>query len=129
MKNLKLWLIFFAVLLFAACRTSPIYNVSGTQVVTGTGKQVSLDEVGRAITTAGAALGWQMKTVSPGNIVGKLNLRKHTAVVDVTYDTRSYSINYKDSVNRDYNGQKIHSNYNGWIQNLDRDIRAQLGML
>lgn len=129
MKNLKLWLIFFAVLLFAACRTSPIYNVSGAQVVTGTGKQVSLDEVGRVITTAGAALSWQMKTVSPGNIVGTLNLRNHTAVVDVTYDTRSYSINYKDSVNLDYNGQKIHSNYNGWIQNLDRDIRAQLGKL
>ena len=129
MKNLKLWLIFFAVLLFAACRTSPIYNVSGAQVVTGTGKQVSLDEVGRAITTAGAALGWQMKTVSPGNIVGTLNLRNHSAVVDVTYDTRSYSINYKDSVNLKYNGQKIHSNYNGWIQNLDRDIRAQLGKL
>jgi hypothetical protein len=129
MKNLKLWLIFFAVLLFAACRASPIYNVSGAQVVTGTGKQVSLDEVGRAITAAGAALSWQMKTVSPGNIVGTLNLRNHTAVVDVTYDTRSYSINYKDSVNLDYNGQRIHSNYNGWIQNLDRDIRAQLGKL
>ncbi|MGH8744379.1 MAG: hypothetical protein ACREUY_08895, partial [Burkholderiales bacterium] len=96
---------------------------------TVSGQKISLDEVGKAITRAGVALSWQMKTVKPGNIVATLNLRGHTAVVDVTYNTQSYSINYKDSVNLKYDGKNIHPNYNGWIQNLDKGIRAQISAI
>ena len=49
-----------------------------------------------------------------------------TTVVDVKYDTKNYSITYKDSSNLDYTGDSIHKNYNGWIQNLNRGINAQL---
>lgn len=129
MKTIKLGLIIAAgVLLIAACAT-PVLNVSNTPVQTGSGHKASLDDVGKAITRAGVALGWQMKTAKPGNIVGTLNLRGHTAVVDVTYDTQTYNITYKDSVNLKYDGKNIHPNYNGWIQNLDRGIRAQISAL
>ena len=57
---------------------------------------------------------------------GTLNLRSHTAIVDITYDTRTYSIKYKDSTNLGYDGRNIHSNYNGWIENLDKGIQTQL---
>ncbi|HSS46736.1 MAG TPA: hypothetical protein VLL03_04905 [Burkholderiales bacterium] len=129
MKNIKLGLIIVAgILLVAACAT-PVLNVSNAPVQTGSGQKASLDGMGKAITRAGVALGWQMKTVKPGNIVGTLTLRGHTAVVEVTYDTQTYNITYKDSVNLNYDGKNIHRNYNGWIQNLDRGIRAQLSTL
>ena len=131
MKNIKLGLIIAAsILLVAACRgTAPILNVSNAPVQTGSGQKLSLDAVGKVITSAGVTLGWQMKTVKPGTIVGTLNLRNHTAVVEVTYNTENYSINYKDSENLKYNGTNIHPNYNGWIRNLDSGIRAQLKTL
>jgi hypothetical protein len=44
----------------------------------------------------------------------------------VTYDTKTYNIQYKDSSNLDYNGTSIHKNYNGWVENLDKAIRSQL---
>ena len=34
-----------------------------------------------------------------------------------------------DSSNLQYDGKTIHSNYNGWIQNLDKAIRTQLTLL
>jgi hypothetical protein len=119
--------VFIAVLatLIAGCAGAPVYNVSGSPVNTNSGK-ASLDDVGKAITQAGINLGWQMNTVKPGHIVGTLNLRSHSAIVDVTYNTKSYDIAYKDSSNLNYNGSTIHKNYNGWVQNLDRKIQAQL---
>ena len=118
-------LVMFAV----GCRGSvPVYNV--TEVPVAASKpNPSLDEVGKAIQRAGVQLGWEMKEMKPGYIVGTLNIRKHLAVVDVNYSTRSYSITYKDSTELQYDGKSIHQNYNGWVQNLDKGIRAQLSIL
>lgn len=116
-----------AVLLFAGCRSAPVYNVSSAPVVTA--KKATLEEVGRAITRAGVGLGWQMVPREPGKMEGVLVLRTHRAVVDITYDTATYSIKYKDSSELQYDGTNIHSNYNGWIQNLDKAIRAQLSAI
>jgi hypothetical protein len=70
-----------------------------------------------------------MQQTNPGNVAGTLVVRDHKAVVDVNYDLKSYSIKYKDSTNLSYNGTSIHSNYNGWIQNLDKAIRTQLSLI
>ena len=49
------------------------------------------------------------------------------AVVDIEYTAKVYSINYKESSpSLHYDGRSIHSNYNGWIENLDRAIRNRL---
>jgi hypothetical protein len=56
-------------------------------------------------------------------------LRTHVAVVDIDYDQRAYNIRYKDSTNLDYTGTTIHRNYNGWVENLDKAIKAQLAGL
>lgn len=114
-----------AMAVVAGCAGAPVYNVSGSPVNANSGK-ASLDDIGKAIKTAGINLGWQMRDVKPGHIVGTLNLRSHQAVVDVTYNTKSYDIAYKDSSNLNYNGSTIHKNYNSWVQNLDRNIQAQL---
>jgi hypothetical protein len=116
-----------ATLMLAGCRSAPIYDVASAPVIAP--KEVSMQDVERAITRAGAGLGWMMNPKGPGQIEGILVLRTHKAVVDITYDTKTYNIKYKDSANLDYNGSSIHSNYNGWVQNLDKGIRTQLGLI
>jgi hypothetical protein len=116
------------VLLVSACATQPVYNVANAPVAASK-PNPSLDEVGKAIQRAGVALGWQMKESKPGHMLATLYLRTHVAVVDINYSVKSYSIQYKDSTDLKYDGETIHRNYNGWIQNLDKGIRAQLSTL
>lgn len=115
-------------LLIVGCRSAPVYNVTSSPV-TSSKANLTLDDISKAILRAGGALGWQMKEVKPGHMLGTIHLRTHVAVVDINYSTTSYSITYKDSTNLDYDGTNIHSNYNGWIQNLEKGIRTQLSLL
>lgn len=108
----------------AGCSTQPIYNVDQTAATSG--RPLTQEQVRSAIIRAGAALGWQMKDEGPGMLVGTLHLRAHTAVVSIPYTANSYSIKYRSSVNLEESGGKIHKNYNGWIQNLQKGIATQL---
>ena len=112
----------------AACmRCGPIQNVTDAPVPAASGKPLGAEDVKKAIIRAGGTLGWKMDEQAPGKIVGTLNVRTHTAVVEIPYSARSYSINYKSSVNlSEEGGQTIHNNYNGWVKNLDKGIQAQL---
>jgi hypothetical protein len=74
-------------------------------------------------------MGWIIKSQSPGNLIGTLHLQKHTAVVDIKHDIKNYSIMCKNSTSLKYNGTSIHSNYNGWIENLKKAINVQLSAL
>ena len=109
----------------AACTSRPIRNVDNDPVVTS-GKPATMAGVEQAIVRAGKGLGWVMTPVKPGELSGRLSLREHVAVVDITYDTKRFSIKYKDSENLDHADGNIHRNYNGWIENLEREIRANL---
>lgn len=106
----------------AACRVAPVYNVHETALMS---EDTSVEQVGKVIERAGASLGWLMREVEPGHMVGRLVLRTHVAEVDINYDEDSFTIAYKDSVNLKYDGTRIHQNYNGWIQNLEKAIIAQ----
>jgi hypothetical protein len=123
---LVLCVLFVAVM---GCRGGgAIYNVKEAPVATASGKTPSLDEIQKAIVTAGTGLNWRMAVVKPGLIVGTLSVRSHMAIVNIVYDTKNYSITYKDSTNLKYDAEKqtIHENYRGWIQNLDNAIRSRL---
>lgn len=119
-----------ATVLVAGCaRTGAIYNVTDSPVATPGGKTLTAANVRAAIVTAGTANGWRIVDAGPGKLEGTLNLRTHLAVVEIPYSARSYSIVYKRSENLyEANGQ-IHSNYNGWVQNLDRAIRTELSRI
>ena len=108
---------------------APIYNVNSAPIPPN--PAATLENIEKAVIRAGLQLGWQIVTQGLGKAEGVLVLRTHRAVVDITYDTRSFSITYKDSVNLDYrpNDNTIHSNYNGWIQNLEKAIRIQTTVL
>ena len=111
------------------CATAPIMNVNDAAVVNAGGKTLSSEQVQGAIVRAGAALGWQMKVSGPNLLTGTLQLRTHTAVVDIPYTSSSYSIKYRSSVNLNESAGSIHKNYNGWIQNLTKGINLQLAAI
>jgi len=114
------------VLLLAGCATTqPVFDVTQAPVVTNK-PNPSMDDVRQAVVRAGSTLGWQMNPDRAGHVTGRLLLRTHVAVVDVDYTQNAYSIKYRESTNLDYSDGKIHRNYNGWIQNLDKAIRIQL---
>lgn len=130
----KLVLVAFAFVLglsFFGCGTPPVYNVSNMSIAVAGDKKASMSDVEKAIIRAGGGLGWVMKKEKEGLIKGTLILRTHTAVVSIPYTTQEYSITYVDSTNLNYDASAntIHSNYNGWIQNLNKGIQVQLSLL
>jgi hypothetical protein len=125
-KSIKIGALLLAVAALAGCNTMPIQNVSEAPAVNATGRTLSHEQVRGAIVRAGAALGWQIRDEGPNMLVGTLNLRKHTAVIEIPYSARSYGIKYRSSINLDEKDGQIHKNYNGWIQNLTHGINAQL---
>jgi hypothetical protein len=114
-------------LLMTGCRSAPVLDVVAAPVTTT--KTVSMSNMESAIIGGGTGLGWRMVPQGPGQIEGVLSLRDHRAVVTVSYDTKSYTIKYKDSSNLNYDGKSIHKNYNGWVENLDKAIRSNLAAL
>jgi hypothetical protein len=114
------------VLVVVGCRTVPrtMYEVDRAPIVASSA--LSMAEVEKAIRAGGASSGWVMTTLGTGNVEGSYAQSRSRAVVAVTYDTATFSIKYKDSENLRYEGDKISVHYNGWVQNLERAIRAQL---
>lgn len=116
-------------LALGACTSQPVFNVTDAPVTTVSGKAAQAAQVRAAIVAAGASLGWQIVDAGPGKLQGTLNLRTHTAVVDIPYSASKYSIQYKSGVNLSEKDGQIHKNYNGWIQNLDARIRAEISRI
>jgi hypothetical protein len=117
------------ILLTGFGRGTPIVNIQSAAIPPN--PAATMENIGKAIIRAGQTLGWQITPMGPGKAEGVLVLRRHRAVVDISYNTTSFSIHYRDSVNLDYDAQDktIHSNYNGWIRNLEKAIRAQVSVL
>ncbi|MEM7057561.1 MAG: hypothetical protein AAF557_08225 [Pseudomonadota bacterium] len=124
-------LLLVSLIAVAGCRMGAIYNannVTFAQPATST-QSLSLSQYKNAIIRAGTRRNWQFEELSPGHLLGKVNVRnKHFATVDVTFDTEAFSINYKSSQNLNYNAdtKSIHPNYNKWIQNLQNDIQQEV---
>lgn len=114
-------------LLFAACGSSTVVNYSNEAHSAAQG--TSSKQIGDAIRRAGAGRGWVMKRRGPGKIEATLNIRVHTAVVEVSYNKKTFSINYKDSDNLSYDNGSIHRNYNSWVKNLRQAILAQISAI
>ena len=115
-----------ATLVLGACTTQPIYNVSDAAISTTSGKGLTQGQVRSAIITAGTSLGWRVADAGPGRLEATLSLRNHVAVVTIPYSGSKYSIVFKSAENLDAKDGQIHRNYNGWVQNLDKAIRAEL---
>lgn len=119
----KIVLSLFIMGLLSACNTSrPLTNLNNHNIEYLVNGEKSAEDVKLSIIQAGQVLGWQMQPFAPGVIRGTLNIRTHQAVVDIPYNTKSYSILYVSSVNLDYDGQTIHRSYPRWVNNLKAKI-------
>ena len=123
MKPLKLILagVFATVLASGCAGTVPVQNIN--QSIAGNHSEV---QVRQAILYAGLNRGWIMNPTSEGMIDGKILLRGHRADIQITYNDNSYQIKYIGSSNMNAKEGKIHSNYNRWVANLNKDIQLEL---
>jgi len=113
-------------LAFGGCsNVVPVVNVTDTSVPDG----MDLAEVKRSIMEGCGARGWACKDIDDSTIQGSVWVRgKHFAQVNIDYSEESYSINFSDSkeLDYDYEKNKIHKNYNSWVMNLNGDIMNAL---
>jgi hypothetical protein len=113
-------------MLLISCRSTPILNIEDQSFSLRSSAKPALTQITRQIITAGDKLGWKMTRVKPGHIIATIHLRRHMAKVDIRYSNTKYSITYKDSLALKYDGESIHKNYNGWVQNLSNAINTQV---
>jgi hypothetical protein len=129
MKKLSLVVaLLVPILSVTACKRADLANVESAEL--GAPANVTLDQVTEMIEMAGAARGWKMTPKTPGRMAAEIFVNnKHTAVVDITYDTKIFSIMYSSSINLNYStgGSRtyIHPNYNTWVQLLKQSIKER----
>lgn len=112
--------------LLAGCqRIQPIYSVKDHPVPIAAQNQ-PLDSIELTIQSAAAAKGWRVDRVRPGLMRATQKWRDHTAIVDITYDQRSFSIDYEASSNLKAQGDQIHRAYNNFVKALEDEIDKRL---
>lgn len=123
--SLSIVIVFLAV---SGCRSAVVEQVESAPLYAPSGS--SLEQVRTGIVQAGGPAGWKMVDIKPGHMVGEITAKgKHTAMVDILYDTKSFSILYKDSVNLKYTGRSIHKRYVVWVRQLRSSIQTEMRRL
>ena len=126
----KIVLAVATLLLVVGCTTAPVLNIRNAKFSTLlNGQQPSVEKVERAIMVAAQKRGWSARVVHPGLIDASIIVRDHRASIEIPYDSVEYSILYVDSSNLDYDGTKIHRNYNNWIVKLSESIQKEIYLL
>ncbi len=117
-------LVAFAPAVQAGGRPIPMQEIIDAPFPWPTGKPATMDQAQRAVMAGLAAKGWVGSVAAPGKAHGLLHRDDWTCEIDVTFDTKSYSIRYADSKNLDYDATKkvIHRNFNRWLQFLQEQI-------
>lgn len=106
-----------------ACREAPIYESVGGQFP-GSGNMAEREsQIRRAADSVG---GWTIQPVRYGLLRGTNAWRSHQMTVDITFDLRTFSIRYVESVNLDYDGARIHVAYNDRVKALETAILRTL---
>ena len=88
------------------------------------------EEIQEAIRDSMASLGWTTVDQDSQTINAELRLRDHLAQSDIHFDEERISIEYVASENLLYTErsgeERIHRNYNHWVENLLNEIRVRL---
>jgi hypothetical protein len=124
-----------AVFAIAGCRAAPMYSPSELAFVnppTTVQKVLTLEDYKNAIIRGGSKRGWTFQEEAPGHLIGSVAVRnKHSATVDILFDTKNFTISYKSSLNLNYYAKRkeIHPKYNTWVRFLQDDIQAEITQL
>ena len=122
----------FAVALFfvsaASARTiEPISNFEDLPVRA----TMTAEQVRETIMAASAAIRsrpWAMTDTGAGKMIGRLNVRRHQAVVEIRYSASHYSIVYLNSgrLNHNVSDGTINAAYNTWVRELQATLDSAL---
>lgn len=119
----KIILACVVVLGISACaNTQPIMNIDNAPVASS----MTDAKVQAAIIKAANKRGWLIEESKNNEMIASINVRNHQARVRISFSENSYSIKYESSENLKQRNNKIHRNYNRWINNLDNDIRREI---
>ena len=122
---LNILLLSLAISCGSGLKLKPITNFEGNVIP----DDIKISQVRKAILRGGATKGWIVKKAKSKNeYTATINVRKHRVDVSIPYSKDSFSINYKDSENMNYNEEKklIHRNYFRWVVNLRKEINKEL---
>ncbi|MBQ7617352.1 MAG: hypothetical protein IJS50_00615 [Desulfovibrio sp.] len=134
MKKQYLFILLIFLIITTACRPGrtiiPVH-----EDFTGSYNKATNQFMRHVIFEACAERGWVPYQKGADLIEAKLIVRaKHTIVVSIPYTATSYSINYKNSINMEYNVNNlgvevIHPNYNNWVNHLRLAINKKYATL
>jgi len=111
--------------LLSGCGAGKVYNVAKPTVEQSCTKV----QMKNAIVAALQHFRWLVIEDTDGKLVAEYRRGKIMAKIAITYTASSYEINYVDSENLKYDGENIHSKYNGWIRNLEKEIENNLAKI
>ena len=128
-KRFALVTLITSMFIFIGCgNANPVLNYQNSPIKSSSGAK-NLKDVRRAIILTGTRIGWQMQEASSGYIIATTFRGGHMAKVDIRYTAETFSIQYKDSSNLNYDGTNIHKTYNKWVKRLHNNIRSAIGRL
>jgi hypothetical protein len=105
----------------------PILTIDHAPVIVPRDKTPTRDMVHDAVVRAMSGRGWNINKDDADGVTGTVVSGSNSAVVQVQYDERAYSIHYVDSSpSLKFNGAQIHRKYNDWVDRLSRSIRFYL---
>lgn len=121
----------FIAVALAGCTRASVRDVLDANVITGSGKTPTMAQVRKAIVVAGAARNWAVKDVDEDTLLAiqRPAGKRFSAEVTIDYSPTTYSIIYKNSQGLRFDGESIHSRYNGWVTRLARQIDISLSEL
>ena len=102
-------------------QAAPIDNIVNDTIGSST-KNMSNNQIADTIIRAGLKRDWIIRRTGPNTLQARVDVRTHTAVVDIKFSKQSFSITYNSSKNLNYRNGNIHRNYNRWVNKLENDI-------
>lgn len=129
MKNVLQYIVtaLFVFILNGCGAATLVHNIDNRNTLD---QKSSMQQVEDAIQQGALRKSWTIKKEKEGLLSATLNVRggKHIAIVSIAYDTKGYSINYKESHGLDYDASAntIHKSYNKWIATLEKNINYEL---
>lgn len=113
-----------AALLAAGCETPKAPGIAEPLAV-----GVNQPKLEDAIEASLKGRDWKITEHTPGRYIARIDARDdRPVVIAVTYDARTYGINYVDDGANSYGSRngKVRGAYKRWIDILHRDIEARL---
>lgn len=82
----------------------------------------------RSIMLAARSLGWTVQPVDDTTMTATITSKERSLTVLITYTPQSYIIQYKDSLNLDFDNEdnSIHKQYTRWVEALDDRIQEEM---